>query len=52
LLLAARGTFQPGREWAVDGPNGQAAVRGVRLEDHTYQIELFEFEVVGGTLGS
>jgi hypothetical protein len=44
LLLAARGSFAPGRQYQIEGPKGRGTIRGLRLEDHTYQVELFEFE--------
>lgn len=46
LLLATRGTFQPGREWQLEGPGGRQRIRAVRLDDHTYQIDVFEFEAL------
>ncbi len=46
LLLATRGTFQPGREWLLEGPLGHQRVRASRLDDHTHQVDIFEFDVV------
>lgn len=52
LLLAARGTFQAGREWGLEGAHGRQRARAVRLDDHTYQVDVFEFEILEGAAGA
>ena len=45
LLLAARGTFQPGREGTLNGADGELSLRMLRMDDHTQQVELIDFEL-------
>jgi hypothetical protein len=49
LLLAARGTYLSGREWLLESPRGRMTIRASRLDDHTYQIDIFAFDVVGAS---
>ena len=43
LLVLARGSFSPGRLCWVNGAEGTAVLRLVRMEDHTQTVELVEF---------
>ena len=45
LLVLARGSFNPGRQCWVNGPEGTAVLRLMRMEDHTQSVEMVEFKL-------